>query len=342
MLKNEALLLGPISPPISGPGVKNKILLEWLEKSSGLKILVLNTYDFRRYNFSRILVGLYNFFLIKKVILSVSKNGRFLFVPLCVIFKKKVILLPAGGSFDDEISRLPRCLRYLYLCCLRRVSVILVETAGLHEGLVNLGLTSVKILPNPRVNKKFVAELDVKNNSFKIIYLSKIREGKGPLLLIEAVKLLERELPEINVSLDFYGLIDDEFKARFEESVAENDFCSYNGVCPPDKVQEIISNYHLFVLPTLFPEGIPGAVIEAMFTGIPIVVSNYTAAPEMIQHEIDGLIVPQNDLFALSDAIRRIMVDSEFRKLVSANVLANSKRYDYDVLMADFKNFITD
>src|SRR5690606_3445004 len=127
---------------------------------------------------------------------------------------------------------------------------------------------------------------------------------------------------------------------NFYNALVENRFCSYEGVCEPDAVQETISQFDLFVLPTLLPEGVPGAVVEAMFTGIPIVVSNFTAAKEMMGDDINGVVVPQGDVDALASSIESLMLDKQRRLELSTNALAASERYSYDTLMTPVKEKI--
>lgn len=338
--KNKLLLLGPISPPISGPGVKNKMLLEWLQAQDNFQVKQLNTYYFRKPDIKNILSGSLNFLSTRKILLSVSENGRFLLIPLCTALGKKVFLFPAGGSFDLEINNLSYFKKNIFLFFCRKVEATFVQTEQLQSGLKKMGFKDVIYLPNPRVNMNHTVAINAKSSSFKVVFLSKIREGKGPLLLIDAVSKVKEKIDHIDVSLDFYGIVDSYFSDQFKEKLLKNPFSSYKGVCEPEDVQKVISKYDLFVLPTFFPEGVPGAVIEAMFTGIPIIISDYTAAQEMITNGVDGIIIPQNSLEPLVDAIVKIISDCELRSTLSRNILLKSKEYDYDSLMSVVKKYL--
>lgn len=338
--KQRILLLGPISPPVSGPGVKNKMLLEWLQKQSEFQVSKLNTYDFRKFKLAPAFKGLIAFLCAKKIILSVSKNGRFILIPICVILRKKIFLFPAGGSFDSEINDLSSLSRTIFLFFCNYVSATFVQTTHLQTGLKKLNFKSVVFLPNPRIKRNYKVSITANNDKFNIIFLSKIREGKGPLILIDAINEVKKRIDNLDLKLDFYGEIDPGFNSQFVNKLKENPFSSYKGVCEPEQVQQTISKYDLFVLPTFFPEGVPGAVIEAMFTGIPIIVSNYTAAQEMICDGVDGIVVPQKNIEPLVDAIVKVISDYEFRLRISENILIKSKEYDYDNLMLVVKKYL--
>ena len=58
----------------------------------------------------------------------------------------------------------------------------------------------------------------------------------------------------------------------------------------------------LFVFPTRF-EGHPFALLEAMAYGLPIVTTNASSIPEIMQHQVHGLLCAANDSNALLDSI---------------------------------------
>lgn len=63
----------------------------------------------------------------------------------------------------------------------------------------------------------------------------------------------------------------------------------------------------LFVLPSLFGEGMPMVVLEAMSFGVPVIASRVEGIPEAIVDGRDGLIVPPGDVPALADAVSRFV-----------------------------------
>ena len=63
----------------------------------------------------------------------------------------------------------------------------------------------------------------------------------------------------------------------------------------------------LFVLPSLFGEGMPMVVLESMTAGVPVVASDVEGIPEAIRHGVDGWIVEPNDSVKLAAGISRIV-----------------------------------
>jgi glycosyltransferase involved in cell wall biosynthesis len=71
-----------------------------------------------------------------------------------------------------------------------------------------------------------------------------------------------------------------------------------------------LESMDLFVLPSLFGEGLPFVILEAMSAGVPVVSTAVEGIPEAVRDGKDGLIVTPGDVDELAQALRRF-VDSE-------------------------------
>jgi glycosyltransferase involved in cell wall biosynthesis len=63
----------------------------------------------------------------------------------------------------------------------------------------------------------------------------------------------------------------------------------------------------LFVLPSLFGEGMPMVVLEAMAHGVPVIATRVEGVPEAVRADVDGLIVTPGDATALAGAVERFI-----------------------------------
>ena len=85
------------------------------------------------------------------------------------------------------------------------------------------------------------------------------------------------------------------------------------GYLNQDKLRELYAECDALALPS-FAEGIPVVLMEAMAMEIPCVATWITGIPEIIRHEIDGLLAPPGDAEALARAIARLMDDPALRR----------------------------
>ncbi|MBL9092425.1 MAG: glycosyltransferase [Planctomycetaceae bacterium] len=68
-----------------------------------------------------------------------------------------------------------------------------------------------------------------------------------------------------------------------------------------------LAKMDLFVLPSLFGEGLPMVVLEAMAHGVPVVGTRVEGVPEAIRENVDGLIAEPGDAGSLAEQIRRVI-----------------------------------
>lgn len=61
-------------------------------------------------------------------------------------------------------------------------------------------------------------------------------------------------------------------------------------------------------------EGIPGAIVEAMASGLPVLSTFHSGIPTIIENGAHGLLVPERDPLALADALERLLGDRELRE----------------------------
>lgn len=66
----------------------------------------------------------------------------------------------------------------------------------------------------------------------------------------------------------------------------------------------------MFVLPSLFGEGLPMVVIEAMSVGIPVIASNVEGIPEVLNSTDIGLLTKPNDPLELADTMSSLIMEA--------------------------------
>lgn len=72
------------------------------------------------------------------------------------------------------------------------------------------------------------------------------------------------------------------------------------------------------VVPSRGGEGLPRALLEAAACGRPLIVSDVPGCNDFVRHEIEGLIVPPEDIDALASAVARLANDRELAERLGA------------------------
>ena len=90
------------------------------------------------------------------------------------------------------------------------------------------------------------------------------------------------------------------------------------GGLPQHRVAEIVGRAAVFAAPCVVGadgnrDGLPTVLLEAMALGTPCVATPVTGIPEVIEHEVTGLLVPERDPRALAAALARALDDADLR-----------------------------
>jgi glycosyltransferase involved in cell wall biosynthesis len=111
-----------------------------------------------------------------------------------------------------------------------------------------------------------------------------------------------------------------------------------------DVVDEL-SVMDALVLPSLFGEGMPMVILEAMAAGLPIIASSVEGVPEAVRDGQEGYLVQPGDVDALADALARLLCDrvgaqamgsaarSRQRAMFSDRAMASGTAHIYDRLL---------
>lgn len=77
-----------------------------------------------------------------------------------------------------------------------------------------------------------------------------------------------------------------------------------------EDVPQLLAAADVFAFPSLY-EGLPGAVIEAMATGVPIVATDIPSTRELVAHGESALLIPPRDGHAMATALQCVLNDAD-------------------------------
>lgn len=177
-----------------------------------------------------------------------------------------------------------------------------------------------------------------RSNTFKIITVGRIREGKNLKGLILAASALKKN--GFYIEFDWYG---NDYNDDFSASVK----CLITKECVSDvfRLKEPIKNIHdyypkydAFCLPSFF-EGYPNVIVEAMSCQLPVICSDVCENPVIVENNVNGFLFdPYNNdeivssikqMYLLSDEQRCEMGRRNREKVVKNNSIQTfTDKYD--------------
>lgn len=175
---------------------------------------------------------------------------------------------------------------------LKRIKGIHCETQRLKTDLETLyGFTNVDIFPNFRFFH--FTPKRVCSNKLRLVFMARIMLQKGLDWIFNLADYIVSHDLYDKISMTFYGQINESDKDYFLENVSKYDFVDYSGALQPNEIYETLCQYDCMLLPTHFyTEGLPGSIVDAYISGIPVIATNWINAKEFIDNGKSGYIIP--------------------------------------------------
>lgn len=329
-MKNKILVLGYfgyVTNQLDGQTVKTRDMFRLLREQKGAENV--DFYDTQLFKFKRL--SLFNMFhrVIRcktLIYLPAHNNLKYIF-PIVFLLSQvcrfKIHYFVIGGWLSEFIKTLP-----VHQKMLKHIKGIHVETKRLKNDLEQIyGYKNVDIFPNFR----FFDFKPIRTESFKLrlVFMARINKMKGLDWIFNLANYISDNKISDKVSITFYGPVFQEDSEYFHSSIAKYDFVSYKGILHPEAIYRTLSQYDIMLLPThYYTEGLPGSVVDAYISGIPVIATEWKHAREFINDGVNGFIIPfKNGQDALIEKVMYLMRNPQ--DLVQMQMNALHKRQDF-------------
>ena len=163
--------------------------------------------------------------------------------------------------------------------------------------------------------------LPLAERPLNVLTVANMNPRKGYLEYLLAIEIVLQQIQ--NVYFTFVGR--DDMNGEVQSAIRKRGLSErVSCVGFQQDVSSWMMGAKLLVVPSLWNEGCPTAVLEAMSHGVPVVGYALDGLPELVRHGQDGLLVPVADTELLAKNIINMLTETEVANRMSASSLAHS------------------
>lgn len=218
------------------------------------------------------------------------------------------------GDMFDRIRRM------VYKFC----SAFVAQTNKIADwGRAFLPHKPIAVIVNPLAERALNADLATPRENI-VLGMGRLHPDKGFDLLVEAFNLCYAQYPEWQLHIAGIGREQEKIERMIREFNI-GDRVKLLG--ETDQPQELYAKSKIYVLSSRV-EGFPNVLIEAMANGLPVTSFDCNSGPaDIIDNEVNGLLVPGNQVDALALSMQRLMADEGLRNRLGAEAAKIRDKY---------------
>ena len=170
-----------------------------------------------------------------------------------------------------------------------------------------------------------------------VLFLARLVRQKAPDVLIDAFARFARAAPGWRLDLAGGGPLLEELRARVRALDVEEAVTFHGVVRDP---APLLAASRIFVLPSRF-EGTPNALLEAMASRLPCIVSDASPGPlQLVEDGVTGLVVKTGRADALAAALERLARDAALRRALGDAAFERVGEFAVDRVAAVWDTFL--
>ena len=227
--------------------------------------------------------------------------------------------------------------RLTYPFCSTVVSV----SKGVDLGFASLPASKRAVIYNPimvkddRQTDELPAEADPNKNW--LVSMGRLTEQKGFDLLLQAFHTIAAQYPDWQLLILGRGELREQLEQMRDDLGLSGQVIFTGALSNPFAV---LKSAKLFVMASR-NEGFPMAHGEALASGLPVIATDCPSGPsEMIRHNVDGLLVPNQDVSAFAAAMENLMSDKPKRQKLAAKAPEVTERFGLEAIVSEWETLI--
>ena len=242
---------------------------------------------------------------------------------LCRLLKLKYIPKLDGGELPNRLIKNPRMCAMIFKNSYRNIA----PSAYLWEAFRDRGFSEIVFIPNSIELKKyhFKARPDC---APKLLWVRSFAAIYNPEMALRVFSRLKRDFA--NCELCMVGPDKDGTLRKIQEMAKQLKLqVIFTGKLAKTEWVGRSENFDIFINTTHF-DNTPVSVIEAMALGLPIVSTNVGGISYLLEDQKTALLVKDNDIDGMVNAIKRIITDNSLKEDLVNNALHLVQGFDWE------------
>ena len=163
------------------------------------------------------------------------------------------------------------------------------------------------------------------------------RYKKGLVYLLKALGQLNGEFEyTILLAGDFFKEEDKKPHMEYLQKYGLTDRTIITGKIPHDRMADYLQLFDIVVYPSLYSEGCPLSMQEAMAMDKAIVAARAGAIPELIRDRENGILVNSGSSEEIAQALKELAADADFRRKLAENAGKSARANTLDREFAEW------
>lgn len=228
-----------------------------------------------------------------------------------------------------------RLIGKIFARLLNNMDIVVVLARRFAADLININ-TDEKIIRTffiPIEYNRFANVGIAKCNKWRVLFLSNFFKKKGIYDVLNAIPYVIEAIGE-NIMCVLAG--NGPEMPRVRNLIDKLNLISYvelPGFVTGERKYNVFKNSDIFVFPTSHGEGFPTVIAEAMAAGLPIIATPVGAIPEIIEHEVNGILISKPDPKEIAKAIIYLIENPDLRKKMGELNREKAKNFDISVFI---------
>ena len=235
-----------------------------------------------------------------------------------ILVQDRILLHIHGGHYLMNPPARNTLFYYLISTMLKRAANnIVLSDIEENEIRKNFQRTST-VMPNAvEVDGHIPAGPKEFSGKLQLFFMGRMVRSKGIFLIAEALVGLSAYFHAFDLQLYGTGPDLDEFVRQLSRIKGLSFY--NNGIVKGAEKSKVVESSHIFLLPSLYGEGLPIAMLESMASGCVPVVSDDASIGTVVKHGVSGYICTKGSSAALSTNLIRVFEQRDELQQLSKN-----------------------